>query len=132
VAILEIISVSLDGETLKELNEIQENLGFKSRSKLISSTVNSLLNEYRIIDSLRGVHEVVFIITYRENERNHVSNVLHEFDTAIKTTIHQHHSSMCLDIMNVDADAGVIRKLFSMLKRNKCVKSINFTLLGHK
>ena len=31
---MEIMSISLDKETLQELNEIQENLGFRSRSKV--------------------------------------------------------------------------------------------------
>jgi metal-responsive CopG/Arc/MetJ family transcriptional regulator len=127
---LEIISISLDEETLKELNGIQHNLGFKSRSKMIRATIDSLMNEFRIIDSIKGRHEVVLIVTYRTHEKYHVSEILHKFEDSIKTTIHQHHSTLCLDIINVDADANRIREIFGALKRNKYVKSINFTLLG--
>jgi metal-responsive CopG/Arc/MetJ family transcriptional regulator len=130
VVYLEIISVSIDPETLKELNKIQANLGFKSRSKMIRATIDSLMNEFQVIDSLKGKHEVVLIVTYREHERDHVSAILHKFEDSIKTTIHQHRSTLCLDIINVNADATRIRELFSVLKRNKCVKSMNFTLLG--
>jgi CopG family transcriptional regulator, nickel-responsive regulator len=125
------MSISLDQETLDELNKIQRNLGFKSRSKMIRATIDSLMREFRIIDSLKGRHETVLLITYREQHRDHVSTILHKFEDSISTTIHQHHHTMCLDIINVDADANKIRELFSTLKRNKCIRSMNFTLLGN-
>lgn len=128
---MKIISISLDKETLEELNEVQKNLGFKSRSKMLRSTVDALLNEYKVIDALEGLHDIVFVITYKEGEKNHVSSILHEFENVIKTTIHQHNMHLCLDILNINADADMIRKLFGTLKRNKCVRSVNFTLLGH-
>ena len=127
---MEIISVSLDSETLKELNAVQATLGFKSRSKMLRATMDALLNEYRMMDLLKGVHQVVLVITYRENERNHVSRILHQFEKIIKVTVHQHNGALCLDIINVDADADRIRGLFGVLKRSKCVKSMNFVHLG--
>ncbi|MDE1860934.1 MAG: ribbon-helix-helix protein, CopG family [Candidatus Micrarchaeota archaeon] len=127
---MEIISISLDSETLKELNSIQEKLGYKSRSKMLRSTINALLNEYKALDKITGVHEAVFVMTYKERERNHISAILHEFEKIIKVTVHQHHGTLCLDMLNVDADAEMIRRLFGALRRSRCVSSINFALLG--
>ncbi len=127
---MEIISISLDGETLKELNEIQSSLGFTSRSKMLRSTIDYLLTEYRILDTIKGEREVIFVVTYKEPEKDHVSDILHEFKDAITMTIHQHRRALGVDILNVDADAGTIRRLFSALKRSKCVRSINFSLVG--
>jgi CopG family nickel-responsive transcriptional regulator len=129
---LKIISISLDDETLGELDETCRRLGFKSRSKMIRSTIDLLLNEYAIVDTLKGDNEVVFIIKYRESERNHVSKILHDFEDAIVTTMHQHRAHFCLDIINVNSDAKIIKELFGILKRNKCIKSMNFMLLSHK
>jgi metal-responsive CopG/Arc/MetJ family transcriptional regulator len=123
---MEIVSISLDADTLKELNQIQDRLGFRSRSKMIRSTIDLLLNEYKVIDALKGVHEVAFVITYKEGERDHVSAVLHRFESVIRTTIHQHQAQVGLDILNVEADAAQIRELFGALKRNRCIKSVNF------
>ena len=127
---MEIISISLDKETLTGMGEAQRRLGFKSRSKMIRATINSLLNEHAALDRIKGRHDIVFVITYKENERNHVSNMLHGYEGAIKTTVHQHHSALCLDILNVDADADTIRRLYGVLNHTKCVKSVNFVLLG--
>ncbi|MDE1768721.1 MAG: ribbon-helix-helix protein, CopG family [Candidatus Micrarchaeota archaeon] len=128
---LEIISISIDEETLSELNEIQRALGFKSRSKMLRSTIDLLLGEYRALESLNGRHEVVFIITYRDKEKNHVSNILHKFENEVKVTVHQHRGTMCLDTLNIDADSEVIKRLFKEMKGSKCIRSLNFALLGH-
>ena len=119
---MEIISISLDWETLSELDEIQKSLGFKSRSKMLRSTIDLLLSEYSVIEKLKGRHEVVFVMTYPENERNHVASILHAFKAEIKVTVHQHHGDLGLDMLNIEADAEVIRKLFGALKNSKCIR----------
>jgi metal-responsive CopG/Arc/MetJ family transcriptional regulator len=128
---MEIMSISLDKATLQELNEIQENLGFRSRSKMLRSAIDLLLSEYKVLESLKGIHNVVFVITYKDNEKNHVSNILHDFEAEIKVTVHQHNGTTCLDMLNINADAQKIKKLFAEMKRSKCIRSLNFTLLGH-
>ncbi len=128
---MEIMSISIDKETLSELNEIQKNLSFKSRSKMLRSMIDLLLSEYRVIDALKGMHEIVFVITYRDRESNHVMDILHMFKEEIKVNVHQHKGTMCIDMINVDADAEVIKKLFKDMKGSKCIRSVNFALLGH-
>ncbi len=127
---MEIISVSLDKEALENLDTIQQRLGFKSRSKLLRSTITSLVNEYYTIDSIRGSNEIVLVITYKINEKNHISSLLHRFEHSIKTTIHKHHGRSCVDIIDIIADAKVIQNMVHMLKKNKCVRSVNFILVG--
>jgi metal-responsive CopG/Arc/MetJ family transcriptional regulator len=126
---MEIISVSIDKKTLSEVDRIQERLGFKSRSKLLRATINSLLNEYRLIDSLQGHSDSVITLTYEESAKNRISSIVHKFDDAVKTTVHQHHKGMCIDIMMVCCDADDVRALFSALKRDKGVHSINCSIL---
>jgi metal-responsive CopG/Arc/MetJ family transcriptional regulator len=126
---LEIISVSLDRDTLSELDKIQNSLGFKSRSKLLRATMNSLLNEYKIMESLQGHVDSVFVVTYKESEKHRVSDLLHDFEDSIKTIIHQHHVGICLEVLIVCTDAKRIRELFSLLKRDKGVRSVNCSIL---
>jgi metal-responsive CopG/Arc/MetJ family transcriptional regulator len=66
---MEIISISLEKDELDRLNIIQNNLGFTSRSKMLRSTIESLLNEFQTIESITDNNEVVLIITYKENEK---------------------------------------------------------------
>ncbi|MFH0737591.1 MAG: hypothetical protein V1827_03470 [Candidatus Micrarchaeota archaeon] len=126
---MEIISISIDKETRQELDRIQETLGFKSRSKLLRATIGSLLNEYRLMEALKGHTDSVFILTYKENEKHRISDLLHDFEDCIKTVVHQHHVGICLEVLIVCAEAGRIRELFKILKRDKGVRSVACSVL---
>jgi metal-responsive CopG/Arc/MetJ family transcriptional regulator len=126
---LEIISVSIDKETLGELDKIQDKLGFKSRSKLLRATIDSLLNEYKILDSAKGHTDSVIVVTYKQSDKNCISGVVHKFEKCVKTVVHQHHVGVCIDILIVCDDAKVVRELFSELKREKGVKSLSCSML---
>ena len=126
---MEIISISLDKDTLDELDRIQGSLGFKSRSKLLRATISSLLNEYRIMESLKGHVDSVFVVTYKESEKHRVSDLLHDFEDCIKTNVHQHHVGICLEVLIICADAARIRELFGMLKKDKGVRSVSCSVL---
>ncbi len=126
---MEIISMSLDDEILADLNSIQKKLGFKSRSKLLSATIQSLLNEYKVMETLSGHIDAVFMLTYRESEKHNISDVLHGFEDCIKTEVHQHHVGICMEVLIVCADAKRQRELFGLLKKQKGVRSVTCSVL---
>lgn len=126
---MEIISVSMDQATLTELDKVQAELGFKSRSKLLRAAVSSLVSEYRALESVRGHTDAVFLITYKESEGHRISDILHHFEDCVKTAIHQHHIGICLEVLILCADAKRIRELFGLLKKEKGVRSVRCSLL---
>ncbi len=126
---MEIISISLGKDTLMELEQTQRRLGFGSRSGLLRAAIGSLLNEYRLMENRRGHVDAVFTLTYREVDKDRISDVLHRFENCIKTAIHQHHGGICLEILVVCADAVRQRELFSLLKKGKGVRSVSCSLL---
>lgn len=75
---MEILSISIDKEALAQLNAIQKKLGFKSRSKMLRNAVFNMLKDYEALDSLKGDVESVFVLTYKEPEKNHVSDTLQD------------------------------------------------------
>jgi len=119
----------MDKETLSQLDRIQEQLGFRSRSRMLRATLGSLLNEYKILESLKGHTDAVFMVTYRSSEKHGISDLLHEFEDSIKTVVHQHHVGICLEVLIVCADARRIRELFAILKRDKGVRSVSCSVL---
>ncbi len=126
---MEIISISMDREMLNELGSIQKKLGFKSRSKLLRATLDSLLNEYNALDSRKGHCDAVFTVAHSPHGADSLSSLLTEFEDAIVTEIHQHHKNVCLRVLITCADASRVRELFSHLKRSKGVKSVQVSLL---
>lgn len=126
---MEILSISIDDETLERLNEIQKLLGFKSRSKMLRNAILGMAKEYEALDTLTGNVESVFILTYAEFKKNNVSDVLHRFEDAIKTELHQHNSGTCIDVLNINTDAKRMREMFGALKRNKSVYSVTYVII---
>ena len=129
VVVMEIISISVDKETLAELENAQKALGFKSRSKLLRTTLASLLGEYRTLESLKGHTDSVFVVTYKESEKHRISDMLHAFEDTIKTVVHQHHVGICLEVLIVCAEARRIRELFAVLKKDKGVRTVSCSVL---
>ena len=127
---MEILSISIDKVDLKQLEEAQKRLGFKSRSKMLRSAMLSLLHDYGKLESLKGNVESVFVLTYKEHEKNGVSDLLHNFKDAVKTELHQHHSGTCVDVLGINTTAKKTRELFGMLKQNKCVHSITYSIIN--
>ena len=127
---MEILSISVDDETRKRLDGVQKRLGFKSRSKLLRDAVQSLVKDYEALESLSGTVEIVFVLAYKESEKNHVSNTLHRFKGSIKSELHQHGSESCIDVLNVRTDATKVREMFSVLKRNRCIYSVVYSVVG--
>jgi CopG family transcriptional regulator, nickel-responsive regulator len=126
---MEILSISIDDDTLKQLNDVQKLLGFKSRSKMLRNAILGMTKEYDVLDSLKGNVESVFVLTYDESEKNNVSDILHKFEDAIKTELHQHNSGTCIDVLNIHTDAKMVREIFGTLKRNKSIYSVTYVVI---
>ncbi len=124
-----IVSISIDDDSLKRLNEVQKRLGFRSRSKMLRSAVLSLLKSYNDIERLRGNVESVFVVTYPEGEKNHVSDLLHRHGNMIETSMHHHQSGIGVDVLNINASAQDTRDLYGELEKNKCVRSVTYVIV---
>lgn len=129
---MEILSVSIDKEALQQLKEVQKRLGFKSRSKLLRSAIQSLLKEYEGLESLSGNVESVFVLSYAESEKNHVSDILHKFEDTIETEMHHHHSGTCIDVLNIDTSAKTTREFFNTLRKSKSIYSVTYSIIKNK
>jgi metal-responsive CopG/Arc/MetJ family transcriptional regulator len=125
---MEILSISIDKEALTRLKGIQKRLGFKSRSKMLQSAILSMLKDYEALEALRGNVESIFVLTYRESEKNHVSDIFHRFEDTIKSELHQHHHGKGVSILSIDASADRTREFFRILRGSKCVYSVTYAI----
>ncbi len=119
----------MDDDSLKLLDSVQKKLGYKSRSKLLRSTINSLINEYRDIDSSNGHTDAVITLTYIAKNQPKIHKIVHRFEKNVKSTVHQHHNGVCIDIILICSEGKVLQGFFSELKKNRAVKSINCSIL---
>ena len=125
----EVLSLSLSADQRKELDAMQEKLGFKNRSKLLRAGLESLLNEYRLLEKLEGVHKVVFVGAHEEEHEASLGRILHEFEDAVNTTIHQKSENLCVEIITAQGPAARLKILFSNLKKAKGVRQVQAFVL---
>lgn len=126
---MEIISISLDKETVTNLDSIQKKLGFRSRSKLMRATIDSMLNEYRVMEELEGHCDAVLTVTYNYRRKDELGHLLAQFEDVIRTEMHQHHEGVHMRVLIICGEAERIRELFAALKSGKMVRSLSASLL---
>ncbi len=124
---MRILSISLDDESMRLINETQRKLGFRSRSRMLRTAITSMIKDYQTMDMLKGKVECVFVVTYRDAEKNKVTDIFEGYESAIETELHHHHAGMAIDVLNISADASKVRDFFGALKRSKAVKSVMYT-----
>ena len=127
---MEILSISMDKNSLVQLEQIQKRLGYSSRSKMLRNAVLSLIKDYEALDSLKGNVESVFVLVYKDTEKNNVSDLIHKFREAIETDMHHHHPGTGIDILTLNTTAEKTREFFNLVKRNKCIYSVNYSVIS--
>ncbi len=126
---MEIISVSMDEGQLEKLGKTQQELGFRSRSRLLRAAIDSMLNEFNVLDSRRGHTDAVFTVTHNSHGADSLGRLLDEFEDVIKTEVHQHHENVCLRVLIACGNATRVKELFSHLKRRKGIRSVQVSVL---
>ncbi len=118
---MEIISMSMDSESVKEMENMMALTGIKSRSRLLRMGLASLLNEYKIIEKMKGQQTVVFMVTHVGERQADMNKIMHRFGHIIRTNMHQHSERGCLDILIAEGNAEEIREMFASIKNMKGV-----------
>ena len=86
------------------------------------------MKDYEALEGLRGSVEIVFVLAYKESEKNRCRTRCTGSRTSIKSELHQHGSESCIDVLNVRADASKVREIFAVLKKNRCVHSVVYSV----
>jgi CopG family nickel-responsive transcriptional regulator len=105
-----IVSISLNKRILKEIDAIQDEMGFSGRSETIRAAIRMLMADKREKDDLIGVLDATLLVIHDENASDNVSKIRHDFQDLIKTQIHNHlENDKCLEIFVVKGEADRIK-----------------------
>ncbi|MFA6908154.1 MAG: CopG family ribbon-helix-helix protein [Candidatus Micrarchaeia archaeon] len=115
-----IISASIDGETLSELDSLCNSLSFSGRSEAIRAGIRSLAAENKSADGLKGEMKAVLLLVHEEKMEKSASFLAHEFEDIVSTHIHSNlKREKCLEIFVLAGGAERIRGLFKAAKASK-------------
>jgi CopG family nickel-responsive transcriptional regulator len=123
---MEIISLSLDEETLGKIDEIQDQASFTGRSELIRKAVENLHQEVIDNQSLEGNLNAVIIARHPHRKEQWIAEIAHEFNGVITTQLHSKlDGENCLEVFHTNGKAEKVIKFFNRLEGSKHTESVN-------
>ena len=123
---MEIISLSIDDETLNKLEEIQENSSFNGRSELIRKAIENLYQETSDREELEGRLNAVIIARHPHQNEQNIAEISHDFDDILTTQLHSKLSNdKCLEVFHTDGSADKVIEFYNRLEGSKDTESVN-------
>jgi CopG family nickel-responsive transcriptional regulator len=112
-----IISISLNDKLLKEMEELQKELGFSGRSDVVRAGAKMLIADSKEKERLEGSLNSVLLVIHPQNVEDTVTEIKHGFEDIISTQIHNHlRKDKCLEVFILEGDATRVKELVRMLQ----------------
>ncbi len=117
-----IVSISVDDNLLREIDELQREAGFSGRSEVIRSAVRSFVSDSKEIKQRQGLQDAVLIGVHEQKAEQKTTEIKHEYEEVIKTQNHTHISpDRCLEIFVLHGDSERMEEFY-----RKCQRSMDY------
>jgi len=125
-----IVSISLNGEILAELDRLQKSMGFSGRSEAIRAGIRSFVAEEKQNAKLSGkVHAVLLVIHSNEFD-DIVSGIKHNFEDLITTHLHSKiEGEKCMELFVIDGEADKVSTITRDFQTNKKMDTVKLVTL---
>jgi len=115
-----IVSISLNDTILKEIDRIQNELGYSGRSEVIRAGARLLISESKEKEKLTGNINSILLLIHSQEAENVVSEIKHKFEDVTNTQIHSHlREDKCLEIFVLDGDADRIKEMIRLFQTSR-------------
>lgn len=123
---MEIISLSIDEDSLEKIEELNENTGFNGRSELFRKAISNLHQETIKQDNLKGHINAVIVVRHPHSHEQKIGDISHNFDDVINTQLHSKlNNERCLEIFHTEGEAGTITDFYNSLQGSKHTEAVN-------
>ena len=123
-----IVSISLNDTILKEIDRIQNTVGYSGRSEVIRAGARLLISESKEKEGLTGKINSILLLIHSQEIEDVVTGIKHRFEDITKTQIHSHlRENKCLEVFVLEGDADRIKemvRLFQTSRKMEYVKLI--------
>jgi CopG family nickel-responsive transcriptional regulator len=107
-----IISLSVNGGLLEELDRLQRALGFSGRSEVLRAGARMLIADNREKEQLEGTLNAVLLLIHAQKAEDTVTEIKHDFEDISSTQLHNHlRGDKCLELFILEGDAARIKEL---------------------
>ena len=115
-----IVSISLNDTILKEIDRIQNTLGYSGRSEVIRAGARLLISESKEKERLIGNINSTLLLIHSQDIEDVVTEIKHRFEDITKTQIHSHlRENKCLELFVLDGDADRIKEMVRLFQTSR-------------
>ncbi len=105
-----IVSVSLNGKILDELDGLQSAMGFSGRSEIIRAGIRAFVQEEKQKSNLNGVQNAVLLVVHADEFDDRVASIKHSYEDLIRTHLHNKiDDGRCMEMFFLDGDSKRIQ-----------------------
>ena len=122
-----IISISLNEQNIKDLDQIQKELGFSGRSEAVRTALRMLVAERNERRKMVGHVDGVLIVVNEMGGSEDIDEIYHSNQSMIRTHIHNHiGQDKCMNLLIMSGDAREINKVLSTLEKLDGINYMKF------
>ena len=125
-----IVSISLNGEILSELDKLQSTMGFSGRSEAIRAGIRSFVSEEKQKSDLSGNIHAILLVVHNDEFDHVVSGITHNFEDLITTHLHSKiEKKKCMELFVIDGDAEKVSTMTKDFQTNKNMDTVKLVAI---
>ena len=125
-----IVSISLNDEILKQIDNLQSTLGFSGRSDAIRAGIRSFVSEEKQKADLSGNVNAILLVVHNDEYDNEVTGIKHSFEDLI--TMHLHNKineEKCMELFILKGESETVTTITKSFQINKKMDTIKLVAL---
>ena len=125
-----IVSISLTEEILKEIDNLQKNLGFSGRSDAIRAGIRSFVSEEKQKENLSGNVNAILLVVHNDEYDNQVNGIKHSYEDLITTHLHSKiEGDKCMELFMLKGEANSVSDITKDFQINKKMDTVKLVTL---
>ena len=121
-----IVSISLNDEILKQIDNLQSTMGFSGRSDAIRAGIRSFVSEEKQKQDLSGEVNAILLVVHNDEYDNEVNGIKHSYEDLI--TMHLHNKidgEKCMELFILKGESEKVTEITKNFQINKKMNTIN-------
>ncbi|GIS73900.1 MAG: nickel-responsive regulator 1 [Nitrosopumilaceae archaeon] len=125
-----IVSISLNDEILKQIDNLQSTMGFSGRSDAIRAGIRSFVSEEKQKQDLSGEVNAILLVVHNDEYDNEVNGIKHSYEDLI--TMHLHNKidgEKCMELFILKGESEKVTEITKNFQINKKKDTIKLVAL---
>jgi CopG family nickel-responsive transcriptional regulator len=125
-----IVSISLNDEILRQIDNLQSTMGFSGRSDAIRAGIRSFVSEEKQKEDLSGIINAILLVVHNDEYDDEVTGIKHSFEDLI--TMHLHNKideEKCMELFILKGESESVTEITKNFQINKKMDTIKLVAL---